>query len=86
MSDSSWAIISLETILMGHGAILCKELAYVRPLFQLHIDAFLLFLVLIAVTLRTSSYRCSFFADFQSFFGVLTLVWIIYFITLIRTV
>jgi hypothetical protein len=86
VSDSSRAIIPLETILVCHGAFLCKELAYVRPLFQLHIDAFLLFLLLIAVTLRTSRYRCSFFADLPSFFGVVTLVWIIYFITLIRTV
>ena len=38
MSDSSRAIIALESILVCHGAILCKELAYVRPLFQLHFD------------------------------------------------
>ena len=38
MSDSTRAIIPLETILVGHGAVLCKELADVGPLFQLHFD------------------------------------------------
>jgi hypothetical protein len=51
MSDSTRAIIPLETILVGHGSVLCKELADVRPLFQLHIDALLLFLLLISRTL-----------------------------------
>ena len=84
MSDSSRAIIALESILVCHGAILCKELAYVRPLFQLHIDAFLLFILL--VTLSTSRYRCGFLADLPDIFGLLTLIWIMYFIALIRIV
>ena len=52
MSDSSRAIIPLETILMGHGAILCKQLTYERPLFQLHIYALLLIQLLIELTPR----------------------------------
>jgi hypothetical protein len=38
VSDSTRAIVPLETILVGHGAVLCKQLTDVRPLFQLHLD------------------------------------------------
>ena len=73
MSDSTRAIIPLETILVGHGAVLCKELTDVRPLFQLHIDALLLFLLLISRTLIRFHYRCGLLTDLPNLIGVLNL-------------
>lgn len=74
MSDSTRAIIPLETILVGHRAVLCKQLTNVSPLFQLHINALLLFLILILRILSIFHKRCGLLTDLPHFIGVLNLV------------
>ena len=74
MSNPTRAIVPLETILVGHGAVLCKQLTDVRPLFQLHIDALLRVLILISPTLRRFHYRCGLLTDLPNLIGVLNLV------------